>query len=94
MADEVENWSTELMETLATTDEELLDRYLEGEEIPLEELIAALSGAMADGEVVPVLCGAAEQSFGVNELARKLVELAPHRAEPGRWRPPGATERA
>ena len=71
------------METLATTDEELLDRYLEGEEIPLDELVGALSGAMADGEVVPVLCGAAEQSFGVNELARKLVELVPHPGKAG-----------
>ena len=81
VADDVENWSTELMETLATTDEELLDRYLEGEEIPLDELLAALAGAMAEGEVVPVFCGATEQSFGAVELARKLVELAPH---PGR----------
>ena len=83
VADAVENWSTELMETLATTDEELLDRYLEGETIPLDELVGALSGAMADGEVVPVLCGAAEQSFGVNELARKLVELVPHPGQAG-----------
>ena len=83
VADEVENWYTELMETLATTDEELLDRYLEGEEIPLDELIAALSGAMAEGEVVPVLCGAGESSFGVNELARKLVELVPHPGKAG-----------
>ena len=83
VAEDIENWSTELMETLATTDEELLDRYLEGEEIPLEELLAVLAGAMAAGEVVPVFCGAAEQSFGVVELACKLVELAPH---PGRAR--------
>ena len=81
VADDVENLSTELMETLATTDEDLLDRYLEGEEIPLGELVAALAGAMADGEVVPVFCGAAEQSFGTVELVAKLVELAPH---PGR----------
>ncbi len=80
-AEDVENWSTELMETLATTDEDLLDRYLEGEEIPLDELVAALAGAMADGEVVPVFCGAAEQSFGTVELVARLVELAPH---PGR----------
>ena len=81
LADDVENWATELMETLATTDEELLDRYLDDEEIPLEELLEALAGAMAEGEVVPVFCGAAEQSFGAVELARKLVELAP---PPGR----------
>ncbi len=81
VADEVENWATELMETLATTDEDLLDRYLEGEEIPLEELLGALAGAMAEGEVVPVFCGAGEQSFGVRELAQGIVDLVP---APGR----------
>ena len=77
VADDVENWATELMETLATTDEELLDRYLEGEEIPVREWLGALAGAMAAGEVVPVFCGAAEQSFGVHELAQGIVDLVP-----------------
>ncbi len=77
VADEVERWTTELMETLATTDEELLDRYLEGEEIPREELLAALAGAMTAGEVVPVFCGAGEASFGVRELAQGIVDLVP-----------------
>ncbi len=78
VADDVETWSTELMETLATTDEDLLDRYLEGEEIALEELTAALAMSMAEGEVVPVLCAAAEQSFGVRALMQKIVEIVPH----------------
>ena len=81
VADDVENWRTELMETLATTDEELLDRYLEGEEISVGEQLAAVAGAVAEGEVVPVFCGAAEPSFGVRELAESLIALAPH---PGR----------
>ena len=78
VADDVETWQTELMETLATTDEELLDRYLEGEEISVGEQLGALAGAVAEGEVVPVFCGAAEQSFGVREFAELLVALAPH----------------
>ncbi len=83
VADDVETWATELMETLATTDEELLDRYLEGEDIPLAELHAAMAGAMAEGEVVPVFCGAPEQAFGVRELAQGLVDLVPHPGQPG-----------
>lgn len=83
MADQVEEWSTELMETLATTDEELLDRYLEGDEIPPEEAAVVMAKAMAQGEVTPVFCGAAEPSFGVRNLADKLVALVPH---------PGQTE--
>ena len=78
VAGEVENWQTELMETLATTDEELLDRYLEGEEISVEEQLAAVAGAVAEGEVVPVFCGAAERSFGVREFVERLVSLASH----------------
>lgn len=81
IADQVEEWSTELMETLATTDEDLLNRYLEGDEIPPEEAMAAMAEAVAQGEVVPVFCGAAELSFGVRGLAEKLVALSPH---PGR----------
>ena len=83
VADDVEAWSTELMETLATTDEDLLDRYLEGEEIAPEEVVAALAGAVADGEVVPVFCGAAEQSFGARTFAQKMVELLPHPGQAG-----------
>ena len=81
MADQVEEWSTELMETLATTDEELMERYLEGEEISPEEAVAAMAVAVAQGELVPVFCGAPELSFGVRNLAEKLVGLVPH---PGR----------
>ena len=83
VADDVEAWSTELMETLATTDEDLLDRYLEGEEIAPEEVVAALAVAVADGEVVPVFCGAAEQSFGVRTFTQKMVELLPHPGQAG-----------
>ena len=90
VAEDVERWATELMETLATTDEELLDRYLEGEEIPVGELLGAMANAMAEGEVVPVFCGAAEQSFGVRELAQGIVDLVPHPGQAGKIEAVGA----
>lgn len=86
MAEDVEEWATELMETLATTDEELMERYLEGEEIPPEQAVAAMASAVRRGELVPVFCGAAEPSFGVRGLAAKMVELFPH---PGQARAAG-----
>lgn len=76
-AEAVESWTVELMETLATTDEELLDRYLVGDEISAEEAVEAMAAAVASGEVVPVFCGAAEHSFGVRNLAAKIVGLFP-----------------
>lgn len=83
LAEEVDEWATELMETLATTDEELMERYLEGEEIAPEETVAALASAVARGEIVPVFCGAAEPSFGVRGLAAKMVALFPHPGQAG-----------
>ena len=53
LADQFSEWETELMETLATTDEALLDRYLEGEEITREEAIEAMALAVGRGRCDP-----------------------------------------
>ena len=89
MASEAEKWATELMETIATTDEALMDRYLEGEDITQEEVFAAMAAAVAQGEIVPVFCGSAEQATGVRELVGKIVDVVPH---PGQCGPIEATD--
>ncbi len=76
-------WETELLETLATTDEALLERYLEGETISREEAIEAMARAVAKGEVVPVFCGAAGLTYGMRALLKKMVELFPNPSETG-----------
>ncbi len=83
LADSFETWETELQETLATTDEALLERFLEGEEISREEAIEAMALGVGRGEVVPVFCGAAKQSYGVRALLKKMVELFPSPSEIG-----------
>ncbi|MBI4540227.1 MAG: elongation factor G [Gemmatimonadetes bacterium] len=82
-----EQWRTELLENLATTDETLLEHYLEGEGISRDEAIAAMKGAMARGEMFPLFCGAAEKTYGMRALLSKLVELFPH---PGEAQPEAA----
>ncbi|MDX1495137.1 MAG: elongation factor G, partial [Longimicrobiales bacterium] len=77
-------WETELQETLATTDETLLETYLEGGAISREEAIEAMARGMARGEVFPVFCGSAKKTFGVRALLKKIVELCPNPAEAGR----------
>jgi len=76
-------WEQELQETLATTDEALLERYLEGGEISREEAIEAMALAMGRGEVIPLFCGSPESGRGVRALMRKMVELFPHPGEAG-----------
>lgn len=74
-------WETELQETLATTDETLLETYLEGGHISREEAIEAMALGMARNEVFPVFCGSATHTYGMKALLRKLVELCPNPAE-------------
>jgi len=78
---EFEEMETELMETVATTDEELLERYLEGEGISREEAIQAMARGMARGEIIPLFCGSAKKSYGMKTLLTKMVELFPHPGE-------------
>ncbi len=74
-------WETELQETLATTDENLLEKYLEGGAISREEAIEAMALGMARQEVYPVFCGSADKTYGVQALLKKIVELCPNPAE-------------
>lgn len=67
----------ELIETIATTDDTLLEHYLEGETITREEAIHALKQAMLRGELYPLFCGAPTASWGVRALLNKAVELLP-----------------
>jgi elongation factor G len=76
-----DEWRTELMETIATTDDTLLEQYLEGGEIDRDQALEAMKSAMQRGEVFPLFCGAPEKAWGTRALGRKLVELMPNPAE-------------
>jgi elongation factor G len=81
MKDKFDEWKMEFMETVATTDEELLEQYLEGETISREQAIAATARGMASGEIIPLFCGSGEMSYGVLALLKKMVELFPNPSE-------------
>ena len=80
----LERYSQDLIESIAATDDALLERYLGGEEIGRDEAIAAMKAGMARGELFPLLCGAAELTYGTRALLSKMVELfpAPNEAPP------------
>ena len=67
----------ELIETIAATDDSLLERYLEGNEITREEALAAMKEAMKQGQLFPLFSCAAELTYGVRAVLNKLVELMP-----------------
>jgi elongation factor G len=67
----------ELIETIAATDDALLERYLEGTEISRDEAINAMKAGMKQGELFPLFCVSAELTYGTRALLTKLVELMP-----------------
>jgi elongation factor G len=81
MADRFEEWRTELFEAIATTDDSLLETYLEDGGISREQAIGAMKTAMARGEMIPLFSGAGGRAWGTRALLQKLVELMPSPAE-------------
>lgn len=77
MADDVEAERAELIENIAEADDELLERYLEGEEISDTELISALQAGTKSRQFMPILCGSATQNAGVDLLANFIVDCMP-----------------
>ncbi|MBN1955706.1 MAG: elongation factor G [Anaerolineae bacterium] len=67
----------QLVERIVETDDELTVRYLEGEEIPAQDLRQGLRAATLRGELVPVLCGSALRNKGVQPLQDAIVDYLP-----------------
>jgi elongation factor G len=67
----------ELVEAVAETDDELTGKFLEGEEITVAELRAALRRATIAGKLVPVLCGSALKNKGVQAMLDAVVDYLP-----------------
>jgi len=67
-----------LVETIVEADEELMERYLEEEEISAEEIEATFGKAVAGGSVVPVLCCAARAGKGLDEVLDLLANILPN----------------
>jgi elongation factor G len=67
-----------LMESVAETDEELLEKYFEGEEFTEEEIQTGLKKAVLEGELVPVIVGSAIKGLGVDMLMNIVVEYLPN----------------
>src|SRR6185437_2167871 len=80
-----QEYSEHLTEAVASTDDDLIERYLAGEEIPREQFIGAVKKAMLAGQIVPLFCGSATLTYGLRTLLRKMVELFP---APSDLRPP------
>jgi elongation factor G len=81
MVDAAESARDQLIERIAETDEELTLKYLEGEEIAVEELYAALRRAVILNKLVPVLAGSSLRNKGVQPLLDATIRYLPSPAD-------------
>ena len=77
MADAVKAAREEMVEKICETDDELTMKYLEGEEVTVEELKAALRKATCECKVIPVTCGTSLRNKGVQMLLDAIVDYMP-----------------
>lgn len=77
LADIATEYREKMVEAIASTDEELMMKYLEGEEMTVEELQSALRKATINNEIVPVLCGSAYKNKGVQLMLDAVLAYMP-----------------
>jgi elongation factor G len=83
IADLAREYREKLLDAVVETDEALMERYLEGEELDPHDVAAALKAAMTRGEVFPVACGIATKNLGTHALLDLVVEGVPSPAKKG-----------
>ena len=77
----IEESKLALVEAAAETDDELLMKYLEGEDLTPGEVETGLKIAIADGTIVPVFCGSATELIGIRSTMHKIIGLVPSPVE-------------
>ncbi|MBT4335047.1 elongation factor G [bacterium] len=77
MKDKVEEYRAKLIEAVAENDEDLMNKYLDGQELEIDEIKKVLRKAVLAYEMFPVLCGSALKNKGVQYLLDAVVEYLP-----------------
>jgi len=86
---QAEEYREKLMDEVAENSDELMERYLEGEEISHDELVSTLKEGVTGGRLFPVTCGVATKNLGTNRLLEAIIEDLP---SPAMCRPVAAID--
>ncbi len=77
MLEQAQMYREQMVEAIASTDDTLMEKYLEGEEITPDELKVALRKATIENQIVPVVCGTSYRNKGVQKLLDAIVDYMP-----------------
>jgi elongation factor G len=85
MEEEVEIARIQMLETIAESDDTLLEKYLEGEELTTQEMFEGIRKGIADGLIIPVLAASVEKMIGVDRVLDVIAGSAPSPVDRSRW---------
>ena len=77
MADEVSEWREKMIENIVEANDELMEKYLEGEELSVQEIEATFYQGLKSGSLVPIVCGSAALNIGVAQLMNLIIQGMP-----------------
>ncbi len=83
LREQAEKYREKLMDEVAENSDELMEHYLEGDEISHDEIVTALKKGVTEGRLFPVTCGIATKNLGTSRLLEAIVEDAPSPAMRG-----------
>jgi len=94
MEETVEEWREKMIENIVEADDELMEKYLEGEELSAPEIEETFAKGVKSGFLVPIICGSATLNMGVIQLMDIITEglPSPMEREPYEGTPPGDGE--
>src|SRR6202030_3318221 len=81
LQDRISTYREQLIESAVESDDTIMEKFLEGEELSDEEILSVVKQGTRTGQLVPVLCGAGSKNIGVQTLLDAVVDYLPSAAE-------------
>ncbi len=81
LQDSISSYREQLIEGAVESDDAIMEKFLEGEELSQEEIVTVIKKGISSGIIIPVLCGSASKNIGVQTLLDAIVDYLPSAAE-------------
>jgi len=81
LKESISRYREQLIESAVESDDEIMEKFLEGEELSDEEILSVVNKGTRTGQLVPVLCGSSSKNTGVQTLLDAIVDYLPSAAE-------------
>src|SRR6202165_940774 len=81
LKESINSYREQLIESAVESDDAIMEKFLEGEELSDEEILSVVKKGTSSGELIPVLCGSTSKNIGVQTLLDAIIEYLPNAAE-------------